>query len=361
MPFNRKFVLLPSSLKIHLHLTDIGKILVVRLSSIGDIILTTPLLRSLKNAYPGATVTFVIKKQFYDLLSECPYIDELIAYDSKEGFDGLRKLCRQLKEKHFDLFLDIHKNWRSRYLRLGVGAKKTTTYRKLIFKRTLLIWLKLNLYRTIKPVYERYFDSVEILKIIYDGQGTEIHIAPQQIAKAHACLLECGYNFKDPLIILCPSATYLNKRWKPEGFIDAGKYLIQNHAAFIVVLGGNQDVELCTSIAHAIGKEAVSFAGRLSLTESAALLKHASVVVANDSGLLHMAQSQKVPVVGIYGPTTRELGYFPVNENSTVIEIPLNCRPCTHNGLNKCPKKHFKCMRDISSQTVIKSVLQYIS
>lgn len=361
MPIKRKFVLLPSSLKIQLHLTAIEKILVVRLSSIGDIILTTPLLRSLKKAYPGAKVTFVIKKQFYDLLSECPYIDELIAYDSKEGFDGLRKLRRLLQEKHFDLFLDIHKSLRSRYLRMGVGAKKTTIYHKLIFKRSLLIWFKLNLYRNIKPVYERYFDSVESLQIKYDGQGTEIHVAPQQIAKVHTWLSECDYNFKDPLIILCPSATYLNKRWKPEGFMDTGKYLIQNHNAFIVVLGGNQDVELCNSIAHAIGRGAVSFAGKLSLTESAALLKHASVVVANDSGLLHMAQSQKVPVVGIYGPTTRELGYFPVKENSTVIEIPLSCRPCTHNGLNKCPKKHFKCMRDISSQTVIKSVLQYIS
>ncbi len=342
-------------------MTAIGKILVVRLSSIGDIILTTPLLRSLKKAYPDASVTFLIKKQYCDLLAECPYIDELIAYDSKEGFEGLRNLCLQLKEKHFDLCLDIHKNWRSRYIRMQIGAKKTTTYHKLILKRSLLIWFKVNLFRFVKPVYERYFDSVASLQIKYDGEGTEIHIASEKTIKVRSLLSDQNFNLTNPLIVLCPSATYLNKRWKMEGFIETGRYLIKNHAAFVVVLGGNEDKLLCDDLAKAIGDRSVSFAGILSLTESAALLKMASVVVANDSGLLHLAQSQKVPVVGIYGPTTRELGYFPIEKNSTVVETQLPCRPCTHNGLNKCPKKHFKCMRDISSEIVINSVLQYMS
>ena len=126
-------------------MTAIAKILVVRLSSIGDIILTTPLLRSLKTTYPDTRITFLIKKQFADLLALSPYVDELITFDSNTGFAGLRKLKKVLKSRHFDLYLDIHKNWRSRYLRLGLGAGKTTTYHKLILKRTLLIWFKINL------------------------------------------------------------------------------------------------------------------------------------------------------------------------------------------------------------------------
>jgi lipopolysaccharide heptosyltransferase II len=341
-------------------LTAIGKILIVRLSSIGDIILTTPLLRSLKTTYPDASITFLIKKQYEELLTASPYIDELITFDKKDGFAGLQKIKHHLKEKQFDIFLDIHKNWRSRYLRFCLGAKKTTSYCKLIFKRTLLIGFKINLYRHIKPVYERYFDSVKDLGIHYDGHGTDIHITEAKSVKARNMLADAGYHFDTPLVIICPSATYFNKRWNPEGFIHTARFLIHEKKAFVVIHGGNDDTGLCNQMASTIGDRAVSMAGLLSLAESAALLRLSTLVIANDSGLLHLAQSQKIPVVGIYGPTTRELGYFPIEQNSTVIETQLSCRPCTHNGLDACPKKHFRCMNDISAEKVIKAALQYI-
>lgn len=338
----------------------IGKILVVRLSSIGDIILTTPLLRSLRTAYPGARVTFVIKKQYEELLSASPYIDELITFDKKDGLKGLRKIKQDLRKRRFDLYLDIHKNWRSRYLRFCLHAGKTTSYSKLIFKRTLLIWFKINLFNTIKPVYLRYFDSVRHLGIHYDGLGTEIHVPSDKTEMVKNMLSEAGYAFDTPLIILCPSATYANKRWKSDGFVDVARHLITEKSAFIVVHGGKEDVRLCSDIASAIGSRAVSMAGLLSLSGSSALMQLSDLVIANDSGLLHLAQAQKKPVIGIYGATTRELGYFPVEQNSTVIETDLSCRPCTHNGLNKCPKKHFRCMKDIPSQKVTHAAMNYL-
>jgi lipopolysaccharide heptosyltransferase II len=349
-----------SNYKKNIHLTAIEKILVVRLSSIGDIILTTPLLRSLKTTYPDARITFLIKKQFEELLASSPYIDELITFDKKDGLAGLKKIKRHLKEQQFDIFLDIHKNWRSRYLRFCLGTKKTTSYNKLIFKRTLLIWFKINLYRRIKPVYERYFDSVKDFGIHYDGKGTDIHVPEGKLEKVRSMLSCAGYNFENPLVIICPSATYFNKRWKREGFIETARFLIREKSAFVVVHGGKEDAALCDNIAANIGKRAVSLAGLFSLSESAALLRLSSLVIANDSGLLHLAQSQKRPVVGIYGPTTRELGYFPVEQDSTVIETHLSCRPCTHNGLDSCPKKHFRCLNDIPTASVIKATLQYL-
>jgi lipopolysaccharide heptosyltransferase II len=342
------------------HLAAIGKILVVRLSSIGDIILTTPLLRSLRTTYPGARITFVIKRQYEELLSSSPYIDELITFDKREGLNGLRRIKQDLREQRFDLYLDIHKNWRSRYLRFCLHARKTTSYRKLILKRTLLIWFKINLYKTVKPVYQRYFDSVRHLGIHYDGLGTEIHVPSEKTEIVKSMLSEAGYTFDAPLVILCPSATYANKRWKSEGFVDTARHLITVKTAFVVVHGGKEDVLLCADIASAIGSRAVSMAGLLSLSESAALMQLSDLVIANDSGLLHLAQSQKKPVIGIYGATTRELGYFPIEQNSTVIETDLSCRPCTHNGLNKCPKKHFRCMKDIPSEKVIKAAMNYL-
>ncbi len=115
-----------------------------------------------------------------------------------------------------------------------------------------------------------------------------------------------------------------------------------------------------TALRNRSGKDAYSLAGSLSLPESAALLSLSSLVIANDSGLLHLAQSQKRPVVGIYGPTTRELGFFPIEQNSTVVETSLPCRPCTPKGLNYCPKIHFRCMNDITPEMVIQAALPYL-
>jgi lipopolysaccharide heptosyltransferase II len=342
-------------------MTDTGKILVMRLSSIGDIILTTPLLRSLRKAYPEAHITFVIKKQFAELLNGSPFINELIPFDKSEGFAGLRRMKRQLRERHFDVFIDIHKNWRSRYLRMGLGIKLTTTYPKYIFRRTLLIWLKLNLYRKLKPVYLRYFDSVRKLGIKYDGQGTEIHVSQAVTEKVRNMLSDEGFHFNAPLVIICPGATYFNKRWKTEGFIETARTLIRQRSAFIVIHGGKEDMALCKEITDGISPGAVSMAGKLSLSESAALLSLGTLVIANDSGLLHLAQSQKKPVVGIYGPTTRELGFFPLEQKSTVVEVSLPCRPCTPKGLDYCPKKHFRCMNEISAEQVIQAALPYLS
>jgi len=342
-------------------LAAIGKILVVRLSSIGDIILTTPLLRSLRTTYPEAQITFLIKKQYEELLAVSPYVDELITFDKKEGLAGLKKIKRYLRDQRFDIYLDIHKNWRSHYLRFCLHAGKTTSYQKMIFKRTLLIWFKINLFKHIKPVYQRYFDSVKDFGILYDGLGTEIHVPAGKSEKVRNMLSEKGYEFNTPLVIICPSATYFNKRWNPEGFVETARHLIREKSAFVIIHGGKEDSGLCNIIADTIGSRAASMAGLLSLSESAALLQFSTVVIANDSGLLHLAQSQKRPVVGIYGATTRELGYFPVDQNSTVIETDLSCRPCTHNGLDKCPKKHFRCMNDISTDKVIKAALQYLT
>lgn len=190
------------------------KILVIRLSSIGDIILTTPLLRSLRESYPMARITYLIKKQYAELLADSLYIDELILLDKAEGFRGLRKIKQKLKERRFDICLDIHKNLRSLYLRLGIGIPRVTTYPKYIFKRTMLVRFKLNLYKNIKPVYLRYFESVQKLGIKYDGKGTDIRIPLITLVKIRDMISGLGFDSARPLVIICPAATYLNKQWK---------------------------------------------------------------------------------------------------------------------------------------------------
>jgi heptosyltransferase-2 len=329
------------------------KILIVRLSSIGDIILTTALLRCLRKTFPSAEITFLVKEQFRQLLEYSPFIDHLVTLESRKGFSGLRSVKRQFRKEKFDLFIDLHKNLRSLYLRTGIIPGRITTYSKQILRRTLLIWFKINLYGNVKPVMLRYFEAVKKTGVLYDGDGTDVHLPPGTVDRVKGILNEKGYLHSQPLIIVCPSATYENKKWPQENFIITASRLISETGAFIIVHGGKADTQLCERIAVAAGNNATSLAGSLDLSETAALLGLAGLVIANDSGLLHLAQSQKTPVVGIYGPTTRELGFFPIEHASRVIETGVSCRPCTHKGLDYCPRKHFRCMRDIDTERVI--------
>jgi len=329
-----------------------GKILVIRMSSIGDIILTTPLVRCLKNRYPETEITFVIKEQFAELLSHSPYIDRLVPFGSKTGFAGLRSLKKKLRAEKYDLVIDIHKNLRSLYLRTFIGAGKVRGYSKQIVRRTVLIWLRINLFKKIKPVFLRYFESVRNFDVAYDGAGTEITVPAHISSYVNGILPKAGYAGSGPVIILCPGATYFNKKWLPERFAETARILAGSKNAFIIIHGGKGDEQLCESIAMQAGPKTINMAGKFTLLETAALLKSASLVIANDSGLLHLAQSQKTPVTGIYGATVRELGFFPMDEESAVVEIPLYCRPCTHKGLDRCPEKHFRCMKDITADSV---------
>jgi heptosyltransferase-2 len=206
------------------------------------------------------------------------------------------------------------------------------------------------------PVYLRYFESVKKLGVRYDGKGTEISVSRTDSEAVSERLQVLGRQPGQRIVVICPGATYSNKQWKKEGFIETARSLAE--AGVMVILhGGKDDITLCGEIAEQAGNGSLSLAGQLSLPGSAALFRHSSLVIANDSGMLHLAQSQKTPVVGIYGPTSKELGFYPLPINSLVVETDLPCRPCTPKGLNYCPKKHFRCMNDISPDKVIDAAL----
>lgn len=343
-----------------LPLADPKKILVIRLSSIGDIILTTPLLRSLKKKFPTSQVTFLIKKQYAELLQYSPYVDRLISFDQAAGLKGWKAIASELRNEGVEVLLDIHKNLRSVYMRSRLKPALTGTYSKQIWRRSLLILTGIDLYGKVKPVYLRYFESASRLGVTDDGLGTEISFGQEHYRQAMDVLKKNGYNGSQPLVAICPAATFTNKRWLPERFAETAAFLSEKLGAFVVLLGGPADKELCAQISGMAYPGCVNLAGTLSLGGSAALLKLAALVIANDSGLLHLAQSQKTPAIGIYGPTTRQLGYFPIEKLSRVIETRVSCRPCTHNGLNRCPRKHFKCMRDIQTSSVVEAAGEFL-
>lgn len=333
------------------------KFLVIRFSSIGDVILTTPLIRCLRSAYPASQVDFLIKKEFSAVLLQNPHINNIITFDKNAGIGEISKVRRLIRENNYTHIVDLQKNIRSVLISTASGAIVSTFSKKLL-ARDLLIRFKTNIYKEIKPVYLRYFEAVTALGVKYDGRGTEVFPPEYEKQKVTEKLKHGDYAANTPILVVAPGAQWENKRWLAEGFAEAADLFCSQTGARTILIGGAGDTEICTQVQALMKTAAFNLAGELTLMGSAAVLGMAAMVFTNDTGMLHLAQAMKVPAVAIYGPTTRELGFFPLEEKSRVAEINLPCRPCTQKGLHYCPKKHFHCMKNIRPETVLNLAIE---
>lgn len=337
------------------------KILIIRLSSIGDILLTTPLLRLLKKRFPQAEIGFVIKMQFYDLVRTNKNIDRIYCFDAADRFPALKSIKREIRNVGYDLIIDIHKNFRSYFLRTGHPGARVVSYPKYRLKRFLLIKFGWNLYRQVIPVQQRYLMSIAEFGVPDDGAGLDFCLDPAVQEKIDGLLKSLGVVTGRLAVCLAPGAGFTTKRWLPEYFTDVARCLIDEKKAQIILLGNEKDRVITREIAGCIGSSAIDLAGQFDLMETACALAHADLLISNDTGLMHLATALKIKTVAIFGPTTKELGFYPVSPLATVVEnLELNCRPCTHIGSNKCPKRHFRCMKDIEPEKVFKAAINLL-
>ncbi len=327
------------------------KFLIIRFSSIGDVILTTPLIRCLRAEFPGSQIDFLVKKEFAIVVLDNPNISKIITFDKTAGSAELYRVRKQVKQNNYNHIFDIQRNIRSRFVSIGSGAHISGFSKKLL-ARELLIRFDKNIYKEIKPVYLRYFEAVEFLGVKYDGKGTEVFPSASEVLKVTEILEQNKIMSAVPVLVIAPGAQWENKRWTTEGFAAAADLFCAKTGAKVVLIGGPGDSTICEKVQSIMKTPSLNLAGKLSLMGSASLLGKAAMVFTNDTGMLHMAQAVKAPVVAVYGPTTRELGFFPLPENSRVAETEISCRPCTQKGLNYCPEKHFRCMNDIKPETV---------
>lgn len=335
------------------------RFLVIRLSSIGDVILSTPLIRCLRKAFPESRIDFLVKKEFAAVLTNNPHISEIIVYDKQGGLGEFRRVKMLIKERNYHQIIDIQQNIRSILFSVGTRAA-VTTFSKKLWKRFLLIRLRINAYREVKPVYLRYMEAVESLGITYDGLGTEMFLPEEEVQQAAILCSGAGNGSPATLIAIAPGARWANKRWPAERFAQAANQLAASYNIQAVLIGGSADTDACLHVMQHLEVPVTNLAGKLSLVGSAAMLKQCSLLLTNDTGMMHMAQAVKTPVIAIFGPTTRELGFFPLPENGSVAETKLYCRPCTQKGLDACPKQHFRCMLDIHPSTVASLALEQL-
>jgi heptosyltransferase-2 len=354
------------------------RILIIRLSSIGDILLATPLIRALRAHFPQTRLDFVVKSDFAELLQHHPAIAQIYKVNPKAGWPELRALGRELRETRYDVVFDIHKNFRSRYLTAAAQPRRVLRYRKHVFRRWILVQTKINLMKTVPPIYRRYLGAASPLGIVpeqrHQDRQLELFWGENEEHEATAALRTHGCESNVPLIAVAPGAGYFTKRWPPAYFGQLAAALAR-FGNQVVLLGGPQETELAKDIEKVMKEVAIptspqngtfennrnsklgssiNLVGKLSLLAAAAVIKRCCLLITNDSGPMHIAEAVGTPLVAIFGSTVREFGFFPQNKMSRVIEHHgLSCRPCSHLGYDRCPRGHFRCMREILPETVL--------
>jgi heptosyltransferase-2 len=334
--------------------------LIIRFSSVGDIVLTSPLIRTLRTRFPNSRIDFLVKAEYADLVRHNPHLTQTLQLPSGGTFAELRMLRTTIQASRYDLILDMHDNIRSRIL--CCGPTSVLRYRKRRLARTALIHTKLNLYGWTggaPPIAERYLEPVRELGVEDDGQGPEVFIPDTVQAEAGAVLDAAGIPRTAQALGVCPSARHFTKMWLPERFAGTAAALAGEYVMPVLLFGSAGERDRCESIAAQIrtlapGVAVHNCAGTFSLLGTAAAMDRCALVISNDTGLMHLAWARKRPLVAVFGPTVQQFGFFPGGTASRVVEQPaLPCRPCTAIGRATCPRSHFRCMHDITESDVL--------
>jgi len=329
-----------------LKLENVNKLLFVRLSSLGDILLTTPLLRTIKKKYPRIEIDFVIRNEYRDLVKYNPHIRDVYIFHRDKRKN--KELKDQLCSNRYDLVLDLQNNFRSRKL-LSCFGNTVTTFNKNHLNKILLIHFKINRLKDSPQIPDRYASVLNNFEL--DDQGPEL-ITDKPLNQK---LLN-----NDKWIGMCPGSIHFTKMWPEEYFIQLGNMLEKNGFS-VVLFGGSDDKQICNRISSELSS-AINLSNDNDILQTAADMKMCKVIYCNDSGLMHSATAIGIPVIVFYGSTVKEFGFTPYKTKNLILENNyLSCRPCTHIGRSSCPKKHFKCMIDVSSQLAFEQLKLIIS
>jgi ADP-heptose:LPS heptosyltransferase len=320
------------------------KFLILRFSSIGDIVLTTPVIRCLKQQYPEAEVHYATKKSYQSLLENNPYIDKVFVLEN-----GLNELVKFLQSERYDYVIDLHNNLRTSIIKLrlktplsmGEGSGvRSFSFDKLNLQKWILVKFKKNLMPNVHIV-DRYMKTVESLGVKNDNKGLDYFI-PEKDEMPLDWLPE---NFRNGYAVYAIGGQHETKKLPLNKMIE----LCQTIQLPLVLIGGKEDVVISEQLS-VISKNNLIFdtCGKCNLNQSASIIKNSKIVYTHDTGMMHVAAALKKKVISIWGNTVPEFGMYPYQTDFEVIEHKdLNCRPCSKIGYNKCPLGHFKCMNDL--------------
>lgn len=334
----------------------VAKFLVIRLSSIGDIVLTTPVIRCLKKQVPDAELHFLVKDSFRPVVEHNPYIDKLhVLAHSWE------LMMHELVDENYDYVIDLHHNLRTLRIK-DVLRKKSFSFYKLNVEKYFYTAFKINVLPKIHIV-DRYMKTVESFGVTNDGAGLDYFIAPNEEIKKEDIPASHYAGYIGCVI----GAAHGTKRLPTHKWKEFCKRI--NHP--VILLGGKQDNAVAKEIASVDPVKIYNACGKFSINESADLVKKSKLVVSNDTGLMHIAAAFKKPIISLWGNTVPSFGMYPYygenylfgqkQESYAILQTnKLWCRPCSKIGYKKCPLGHFKCMERIEINDMIGAVEKWL-
>jgi ADP-heptose:LPS heptosyltransferase len=317
------------------------KILIVRFSSIGDIVLTTPILRCIKQQLKDVELHYITKQKFSSVIDQNPYIDKL--YTVK---DSLSEVIPFLKKENYDYVIDLHHNIRTLKLKLALG-KKSFSFNKLNWEKFLIVNFKINQLPK-KHIVDRYFETVDSIGVKNDEKGLDYFIGEKDEIDIHSSLPTL---FHEEYTVLVVGGSYYTKQIP----LAKLKEICFKSTVPIILLGGKEDAETAEQVYQLHKNKTINLCGKLNLNQSASIIQQANKVITSDTGLMHIAAAYKKDIISLWGNTIPEFGMGPylAGVNSQILEVKnLSCRPCSKLGYKKCPKGHFKCMNDIDINSI---------
>ncbi|MFN7312227.1 MAG: glycosyltransferase family 9 protein [Bacteroidota bacterium] len=319
------------------------KFLIIRFSSIGDIVLTTPVVRCLKQQYPHAEIHYFTKPQFAAILESNPYIKQVHVLDQP-----LLKKTMAIKKIGFDYVIDLHNNLRTRIIKsiLDVPA---FSFDKLNIEKSLLVHTKQNTLPNLHIV-DRYLNTLHVFDIKNDEEGLDYFI-PEE-AKFSPIIHQQNNNPQYTAIAI--GAQHATKRLPKHQLVK----LCESLTCKIILLGGKEDEIIGNELAQLNPNNIINYCGKLTLNQSAWVVANAMQLITHDTGLMHIAAALKKPIVSVWGNTVPNFGMYPYygknKVQSHLFEVAnLSCRPCSKIGFKSCPKRHFDCMEKQDINAII--------
>ncbi len=319
------------------------KILIIRLSSIGDVILTSPIIRSLYSCYPEAELHFITKSAYAHLLEEHPLLTKVHRFEG-----NMNATITALREEKFDFIVDLHRNIRSfvikSRLRLPSGTYSKDRWAVLFHTR-----YKIGKLPRIHTV-ERYARALGPLNCEFDSSPLELYLPIEAHEMAGKIL---NRYFKAPPVGVVLGGKYTTKRWPVDYFAE----LLNKLKRPVLLLGGPDEKEDAARLTANLEVKHLDAVGQYNLVLSAALVKRCQYLITNDTGLMHIGAAFGVPLFVLWGNTVPELGFYPWKSTAVNLQVDgLRCRPCTKLGHDKCPKRHFRCMKDLKPEMVLNAI-----
>ncbi|NLI15618.1 MAG: glycosyltransferase family 9 protein [candidate division Zixibacteria bacterium] len=329
-----------------------ARIAVIQTAFPGDVILSTPIFEALKSG--GHESVAIVRPSAEPLLRHNPHIMKIISYDKSAGIRAFFETVAEIRSLECEIALIVQKHLRSGLLAVFAGIEKRIGY-EIAFGRSL--------YTQTAP-FDRSIHAVKRALALCqplvrtEGFAPRIFIDERTRMEAET-ILRAHRIAPTKFAVFAPGSIWATKRWP--GYGELARLMKTALGYDIALTGSCDDYEICQRVVSESGNTAINLAGKTDLLLSAAVIERARLVVANDSAPSHIAAAVGTPVAAIFGPTVTRFGFAPYSEKSVVIEnAGLYCRPCSPHGPNRCPEKHFRCMKEITAEKVAEQCLKLV-